>query len=928
MEVSRQAATLWAKKRSGEDQREWLPLMAHLTDTQNVINYLFNHWLSPVQHRQLRGELSEEETQQLVKLVGFVHDIGKATAAFQSKDSYDDDEVLDKALKRRLGRVGFLKFEDVNLASSGESPHALAGEAILKGLKVSESVNAIVGGHHGKPATKSPDEQIDTYTANYYQSDNESEVQKPWRRVQKELFYYGLATSGYQKVSEIPELTKPQAILLEGLLIMADWIASSEYLDGVQNIPVFPLISLDESWDDIDRSRRQFLAMKNWDKSGEWQPQRVDIAGFTDLDKKDPYEKRWGFKARPIQQVMTQEIAKMVDPGMVIIEAPMGLGKTEIALLAAEQLAHITGSDGIFMGLPTQTTTNAMFDRVEQWLKELAETQSENFQVKLMHGRAQFNQKYQDLPQAENTYDDDGHDKPGEVVINEWFSGKKSILTKFTVGTIDNLLLLGLKQKHLFLRHLGFSGKVVVIDEVHAYDAYMNQYLYKAIRWLGAYHVPIIILSATLPKDKRNGLLEAYLKGKYGFKYRTQLNAPENWQNAQDYPLLSLVDGCEIKQINQFLNRNKQKTKVQVQRLNLPDQELVSHVVSQLTDGGIAGIIVNTVKRAQSLAKLVPADVKLMVLHSAFLATERVKQEDQLQSAIGKSGNRPTKMIVIGTQVLEQSLDIDFDILYTDIAPMDLILQRAGRLHRHQISRPQRLKLPQLFIMGIQGPGDYGSGNEAVYGKYLLMKTAHFLKETITLPSEISMLVQQVYDSETDSEVPKIISARDEFANELECKEKKARVFQIGNPSQRMGDTIHDWLGRSQDDVGQNEQKASAAVRDIQETLEVLLVQRTTEGMFLLDNRRLDDVESKEIAQQLIRIPIAITPSPNKIVQAITDLEKLTSRFFLGWQNDIWLKGALALIVDQNLTVDFAGWHLSYSSKLGLEYEKEGDTIV
>jgi len=88
--------------------------------------------------------------------------------------------------------------------------------------------------------------------------------------------------------------------------------------------------------------------------------------------------------------------------------------------------------------------------------------------------------------------------------------------------------------------------------------------------------------------------------------------------------------------------------------------------------------------------------------------------------------------------------------------------------------------------------------------------------------------------------------------------------------------------GRSQEDVGQNEQKASAAVRDIQETLEVLLVQQTDEGMFLLDGRRLDDVESKEIAQQLIRIPIAITPSPNKIVQAITDLEELTNRFFLG----------------------------------------------
>ena len=348
-------------------------------------------------------------------------------------------------------------------------------------------------------------------------------------------------------------------------------------------------------------------------------------------------------------------------------------------------------------------------------------------------------------------------------------------------------------------------------------------------------------------------------------------------------------------------------------------------VAKKISTGGIAGIIVNTVKRAQTLAKLVVPGIKLMVLHSAFLATDRTAQETALQAVIGKHGERPDKMIVIGTQVLEQSLDIDFDVLYTDIAPMDLILQRAGRLHRHQIARPEALKAPQLFIMGIQGPNDYASGDEAVYGKYLLMKTDHFLKKTITLPDDISPLVQRVYSSETDREIAEIDVAQAKFA-ELQTKEtSKATVFQIDDPKFKRGVTIHDWLGRELGNVDRDEQKASAAVRDIQETLEVILLQHTDEGNFLLDGRNLKDVSPREIAQQLVRIPFIVTPGPKAIEQAINDLENLTSRYFTGWQSNVWLKGALALPLDSNFSTSFEGWQLTYSSKLGLSYAKEDD---
>ncbi|KRL00527.1 CRISPR-associated helicase/endonuclease Cas3 [Liquorilactobacillus capillatus] len=921
MSLSKQVTTLWAKKRSEEGEHYWLPLITHLLDTQNTINWLFNHWFSEGQRQLLAQRLGEENVEKLVKFLGFVHDIGKATPAFQVKRSFDGDSELDVELLEKLVNNGFTGLDELTLAAPQESQHARAGEAILDREGVPESVTAIIGAHHGKPEERSQNKQIAIYTANYLQRDigkssTDKKIQKNWEQVQKSLFKYGLKLAGYEIVDEIPNINQPEAVLLEGLLIMADWLASSEYLGKDTEVPLFPLISLDQTFEEIDMKKRFRSAMMIWYQTGEWVPAQIATKG-------DPYKKYWGFDARPVQQIMTKAIADTKDPGVVIIEAPMGIGKTEIALLAAEQLAFKTGQDGLFMGLPTQATTNAMFARVEDWLESLAKMQDENFAIKLMHGKAEFNEDYRQIPNASNIDDE------GAVVINNWFSGKKSILTKFAVGTIDNLLLMGLKQKHLFLRHLGFSNKVVIIDEVHAYDSYMNQYLYKAIEWLGAYHVPLIILSATLPKLKRNALLKAYYKGKYGKHFKKNVIAPTGWQNQQAYPLLSILDDKEIKQITDFnVQSNQESVELQVKRLQVTDTEVIQVVLRKICSGGIAGIIVNTVKHAQVLAKLVPDDVKLIVLHSAFLATDRVSLEKILEKTIGKNAKRPYKMIVIGTQILEQSLDIDFDVLFTDVAPMDLLLQRAGRLHRHCIKRPEMLKQPLLYVMGINEFGDYGSGNEAIYEKYLLMKTDHFLSDKIQLPNDISRLVQNVYDNNTDSEIEQLTEARDKFNTDFQCKKKKAKIFQIDNPNlevSAMDDdmTIHGWLSRGQNHVDTDERKAAAAVRDIQETLEVILVQHLETGNFLMDGQNLKDCSPIKIAQQVIQIPQAITPN-YKIDQVISQLETQTSHYFSDWQDSYWLRGELVLLLDKNFSGELDGWKLHYSPILGLSYEREG----
>ncbi len=352
-------------------------------------------------------------------------------------------------------------------------------------------------------------------------------------------------------------------------------------------------------------------------------------------------------------------------------------------------------------------------------------------------------------------------------------------------------------------------------------------------------------------------------------------------------------------------------------------------VLTQISEGGIAGIIVNTVKRAQALARLIPKGVDMMIVHAAFLSPAREAQEEKLQRTTGKNAHRPKKMIVIGTQVLEQSLDIDFDILYTDIAPMDLIIQRAGRLHRHHIKRPKALQTPQVFIMGINGPGDYGKANELIYQRYLLMKTDYFLGDKINIPQDVSKLVQAVYSKTNDNEISGMIGINESltgFKTYLKTEAAKAEAYQV-TPPDYFGD-LHGWLNQAQNDVDKNEQLAKAAVRDIKQTVEVIMIQHTNKGDFLIpvnpdeQPQSIQTVSSKTIAKQLIRIPSSITPKVNRVIDV---LAVQTHRYYPDWRNDVWLKGALVLRLDNNLSASLEGWRLHYSTKFGLSYSKEGD---
>ncbi len=908
-----------------EDMPGWLPLSVHLSDSAFVAQNLWNDWLPDGVKKIIgQGVSGPASAEQIFMFLAAAHDLGKATPVFQAKrvwpPSGDLDEHLDRLLSTSLPTKPYQKF-----TRAVKTPHALASQMLLEKAGCNRNVASIIGAHHGKPQDNNTvgSGGIDAYSLNYHLG---AEGRNKWEDVQSELINFACELAGVASLKDLPKPNMSSQVLLCGLLIMADWIASNEGL--------FPYLGLAENPDSVNTENRQNTAWPLLALPYPWEAGNAWMGG-------NLYEERFPFISQPntLQELVTQTVELLDKPGIVIIEAPMGKGKTEAALACAEIAADKQKCGGLFFALPTQATTDGMFARLLDWVNCLDDDGAHS--IKLFHGKAQFNDDIQAL-KYEGNANIEADEQPG-AFVHEWFEGqKKSMLADFVVGTIDQLLLSALKQKHVMLRHLGLAGKVVIIDECHAYDAYMSQYLIRALNWLGAYQIPVIVLSATLPVQKRQDLVSAYLNedtapklnsdplGK-GRKNQKSEQAPE-WFENRAYPLITYTENRSVHQ----KSVSGDGTCLEVAINHISDENLAEKINELLTGDGCAGVVVNTVKRAQEIARNlrdVFGDETVCLLHSRFLVQDRGEKEKLLLKELGRPGNntaRPTRRIVVGTQVLEQSLDIDFDVLFSDICPMDLLLQRMGRLHRHRRNRPDKLGKPRFFIMGCNNDG-FEAGSEAVYGKYLLMRTKALLPSIIKLPQHIPDLVQEVYDDSKifNAELPGYPEAKAKHLALINDKEKRAKDFRIGPLWPGTAQNLVGWL-----DTDLSEQQGEAAVRDTDTSIEVLLVQEKAAGSvhflpWAEGGREISLSEPPEsglaklLARQRLRLPRVLC-APWMIGRTISELEQINSEKFKEWQNSVWLKGELVLAMDENLTSNLCGYCLAYDRKDGLVFEKEG----
>ncbi|PZW44788.1 CRISPR-associated Cas3 family helicase [Humitalea rosea] len=459
-------------------------------------------------------------------------------------------------------------------------------------------------------------------------------------------------------------------------------------------------------------------------------------------------------------QAWAETVTLPAGPVMAVIEDLTGSGKTEAAVILAHRLLAEGRATGLFLALPTMATANAMFGRLGQAYRGLFAAEAHPSLV-LAHARATLDPRFinsipAEAPPARNSPADPA-DEPAEAHCAAWLAEdrRRALLAQVGVGTLDQALLAVLPVRHAALRLQGLAGKVLVVDEVHAFDAYMRREILTLLEFHAALGGSVILLSATLPKHVRQQLVTAFRKG-------LQARALPLAQTA--YPLATLVgaDGvveqpCDV--------RAGLARRVVVSRL--PDAAAaLERVLMAAKAGAAVAWVRNTVDDAIAAAAAVRAQgVTPLLFHARFAMADRLDIEAEVLRRFGRGSDGATRAgVLIATQVIEQSLDLDFDLLVTDLAPADLLIQRAGRLWRHaRGARP--ISGPELLIISPEPVDEPAAdwikatqpGTAAVYrDPALLWRSARavFGRGAITTPQDMRPLIETAFDTQAPGAIP------------------------------------------------------------------------------------------------------------------------------------------------------------------------------
>ena len=553
----------------------------------------------------------------------------------------------------------------------------------------------MIGAHH----------QGKTGVGNYRPSSRWSSVQKELETEMQRAFLDG-------QIQRLPEIQKdlqgPASVLLLGLMILSDWISSG------------PVFSDAEEWIlDRDAENRILAETESFLHRSGLQPHRNSWPdSFCDLWPIISPEGK-----RPLQKEIESLIhGKNTAPLLVLLEAPMGEGKTEAGIYAALQMAEYWKKDGLYIAMPTAATANQMVGRVQTLLN----IHGQNEMVRLLHSMAWIHTGADDYVHSLDERDE----------AATWLAPvKRGLLGQYAVGTVDQAMLAATNVKYGVLRLLGLSNKVLLIDEIHSYDAYMGEILVRLLEWCKALEIPVVMLSATLPPALKTKLLAPYTSGKL----------------SEAYPLITAVDAAGTV-IEWPVSGTSHKLKIEISLDPiLGNSDLIAEAaVLSVKDGGCLCVLMNTVKEAQAVYQAIKTryDGDLLLFHAQFPAGKREELEKACIIRYGKDkSKRPKRSILISTQVVEQSLDVDFDAMMTAIAPMDLLLQRAGRVYRHEETpRPENCTGAKLTILC---PGENGSfgASAYVYPECLLRSSERLLKEIkhISIPDDLARLVREAY---------------------------------------------------------------------------------------------------------------------------------------------------------------------------------------
>ncbi|MGW2877056.1 CRISPR-associated endonuclease Cas3'' [Streptomyces sp. NPDC001233] len=766
-EQARVEARLWGKEHGLPCP---YPVICHLLDTAGVFQTLWDVLLSD----QLRVRiaralgLSVGEARGVLSFWAGLHDLGKITPPFQAQVPAAFAMVQsDPAFAFAAGAERERAFRH-EMATHWALAQLLVeagypGNERMMRRAVSHHVAQLLGGHHGCFGLALRPREVmhaDAYQPGLGGEGWAAQRQAHFNEVRRVTGAWGVPTQ---------QLPAELAVIVSGLVVVADWLAS-------QTEAIVPLLPL-PGWQATSAEIDAHWARTRKAAAGLVSTARLGRARFAAMG----FEEMFPFSPNGLQSDLAAHLPQLVSAkgtGLLLVTAPTGDGKTEAALYAASVLGRAAGARGLFFALPTMATADAMYPRVGEFAGRAL---SGERALTLLHSMAWLSPAYDTAASSEQT--GSGVVSAGEGTATEagnWLRGsKRGLLAPLGVGTVDQALSAVLPLAHNALRLFGLCDKVFVVDEAHAYGPWMHQLMTRLLEWLGALGAPVVLLSATLSGRTASSLVDAYRRGA-GFLEPSMVKPC--------YPGWVFTDAAtgEVSIPRGVGSGRARRLDVQVRPVlwdataaagspvlaggrRAALRKVLEPVVAH---GGTALVCCTTVAEAQqtfrdlraSFPDLASRAGGVRLLHSRYPAHLRQSITAECEAAYGKPRSpedvaqpRPAS-ILVATQVVEQSLDLDFDLVVTDLAPLAQLLQRAGRGRRHArgcAGRPvwalpeEEPRLVVLAPVGDDGrtlvPKTWGS----VYDAGLLQRTAHLLHEReetgIAVPEAVQELIDTVY---------------------------------------------------------------------------------------------------------------------------------------------------------------------------------------
>ena len=778
------ASRFWAKTFAADLMAgaAYKPVLHHLLDVAAAAHCLLQARPGLLRRLAARQGVPEEQLLPVLVFLAALHDLGKISRTFQIKWPEIWPEAALGPLRPVAGRSHWRNTAYLLNA------HAIRERLVslfpsLPRLGVQTRIApliAAIAGHHGVPP-----------------SADETNAKETCAGTDPDLGPQLVAIAAHV-AGELARILKPQPLValrdtgafkalswpLAGLITLADWVGSDATFFGRQD----PEMEAEDYWPLALAAAERAVREKGLCPPSAFAA--PDLARVAPAAAAAP---------RPLQQAAA-ELPLSGSPALVILEDTAGAGKTEAALVLAARMMAAGMGEGIFMALPTMATANAMYGRLGPVYRQLFDGGSTPSLV-LAHGQARLSQAFRASTgaAAPAQYEPGGEEQPVSAFCASWLadSRRKALLADVGAATIDQAFLAVLRKKHLALRQAGLASRVLIVDEAHCFDAYMGKELERLLELHAMLGGSAIVLSATLAEGQKRQMLKAFAKG-------LGAGTPQGLDAGMDpaevsYPLITRLDAGTVTQTapgsDPRLNRE-----VTLRRA-ASREAVMQEALEAARQGAAVAIICNAVDPAIRMFEALSAagEVPVDLFHARMAQVDRQAIEADVLFRFGKEApqDRRAGRILVATQVIEQSLDLDFDLILTDLAPVDLLIQRAGRLWRHMPQRPVETRpfpVPNLVVLSAD-PDEVADANWGVdilqqaaftYQRpAVLWRTARhiFDRGRIVSPADMRPLIEAVYGPKDWEDVPEPLHQAQQRAEGKEQGNRQLAKFNLAEPA-------------------------------------------------------------------------------------------------------------------------------------------------